>query len=120
MSLVRDTIAVHLSAATLKKAHADIDKDMDTTSDEFGGLGAFIKKTVKSTVGKALAYSVTVPISDVNDARYEDGRMEFDMRHKPRINFDNIKTDKRPLLESFSPDDSRRFVAAVRKARGLD
>lgn len=110
LMLVRDSISGGLSEATLAK----IRQSVDTTSVKSTGIGASIEKLVKSTVTSAVGTRVVVPLSAVKDVRYEEGRLQFDWNGKPTKIFDNTKVNGKPVMESFRPDDARRFVDAVR------
>jgi hypothetical protein len=114
LMLVGDRIVAGLSDSVLAKVRSETDtSDLDAD----GGLGASIEKYVKGTVQKALSKRVDYPLSDIEDARYEDGRIVFD--YVDGANFtmlESTKNDDIPLLASFSEEDSKRFVAAV-KAR---
>jgi hypothetical protein len=110
--LVGDRIAVKLSDSVL----ADVKQKLDTTKAK-EGLGAFIEKTVKSTVSSALSTRVEYPLADVKDARYEDGKLVLEPKDGGKLRLlEGTKVNGRSALESFRPDDARRFAAAV-KAR---
>jgi hypothetical protein len=114
LMLLGDRIVVGLSDSVLAKVRSETDtSDLDAD----GGLGASLEKYVKSTVQNALSKRMDYPLSEIEDARYEDGRIVFD--YVDGANFtmiESTKNDDTPLLASFSEEDSRRFVAAV-KAR---
>lgn len=114
LMLLGDRIVVGLSDSVLAKVRSETDtSDLDAD----GGLGASLEKYVKSTVQKTLSKRVDYPLSEIEDARYEDGRIVFD--YVDGANFtmiESTKNDDNPLLASFSAEDSKRFVAAV-KAR---
>jgi len=68
-----------------------------------------VKRTVQSALGQQFEY----PLRDVRDARYENGEIILDVNgRQPRL-LANTKVGGKKLLESFRPDDARRFVAAV-------
>lgn len=114
LMLLGDRIVVGLSDSVLAKVRSETDTS-DVDAD--GGLGASLEKYVKSTVQKALSKRVDYPLSDIEDARYEDGRIVFDYVDGAHFTMiESTKNDDIPLLASFSEEDSRRFVAAV-KAR---
>jgi hypothetical protein len=116
MSLLDDAIAYHLSDRLLAKVHTDMDT---STARDTSGIGGFIARTVKSAVGSALSTQMKIPLADIEDIRYEDGAIRMTMRNRKHFDPDDVNVDKRPLLESFSPDDARRFVDAVRRAKGM-
>lgn len=114
LMLLGDRIVVGLSDSVL----AHVREETDTSQLESDGrLASSIEKLVKSTVQSALSKRVDYPLSDLEDVRYERGRIVFDYRDDARFTMiESTKNDDIPLLASFSEEDSRRFVAAV-KAR---
>lgn len=110
MGVIGDHIAMRLSAKSLAKVR----EETDTAKVEGSGFGASIEKVVKKSVAGALQKQVDIPLSDVRDVRYENGRLVFDWLSKPRIAPENTKANGNDLLASFSAEDSQRFVAAVR------
>ena len=61
----------------------------------------------------AIGTRVSFPVSAVREARYDGEMIVFEWAGEPRKLFDNTKIDGKPLLASFAPEDSRRFVDAV-------
>jgi hypothetical protein len=112
LGLDRDTVFMRLSDRVLTKARKGL--DTQTTAD---GFGAWIEKTVKGKVAEALQHRIAYPLDDIDDVRYEHGAIRFTYRDRHPLSFEELKIDKRPVLESFTPDDARRFVAAVRAAK---
>jgi hypothetical protein len=114
LMLLGDRIVVGLSDSVL----AHVREETDTSQLESDGrLASSIERLVKSTVQSALSKRVDYPLSDLEDVRYERGRIVFDYRDDARFTMiESTKNDDIPLLASFSEEDSRRFVAAV-KAR---
>jgi mRNA-degrading endonuclease HigB of HigAB toxin-antitoxin module len=115
MAVVGQQIVVRLSDKTMEKVR----RETDTTALKDSGFAASIEKVVKRTVQSALGQQFTYPLTDVRDAKYEDGAIVLDVKGKqPRL-LANTKFNGRKLLESFRPDDAKRFVAAVnaKKAR---
>lgn len=116
LMLLGDRIVVGLSDSVLNKVRSETDT---TKLEADGGVGASIEKFVKSTVQKALAKRVDYPLSDIEDARYENGRIVFDYVEGANFSLiENTKNDDIPLLASFSEEDSKRFVDAVKTRMG--
>jgi hypothetical protein len=114
MAVVGQQIIVRLSDKTMDKVR----KETDTTKTD-SGFGGSIERMVKRTVQSALGQQFTYPLSDVRDAKYENGAIVLDVNGKqPRL-LANTKFNGKKLLESFRPDDARRFVAAVNAKKGL-
>ena len=114
MAVVGQQIVVRLSDKTMDKVR----QETDTTHTD-SGFGGSIERMVKRTVQSALGQQMTYPLSEVRDAKYEDGTIVIDAVGKqPRL-FANTKFNGKKLLESFRPDDAKRFVDAVNKKKGL-
>jgi hypothetical protein len=114
MAVVGQQIVVRLSDKTMNKVR----QETDTTHSD-SGFGGSIERMVKRTVQSALGQQFTYPLSEVRDAKYEDGAIVLDVNGKqPRL-LANTKFNGRKLLESFRPDDAKRFVDAVNKKKGL-
>ncbi|HKW48576.1 MAG TPA: hypothetical protein VJN70_14100 [Gemmatimonadaceae bacterium] len=115
MAVVGQQIVVRLSDKTMNKVR----QETDTTHTD-SGFGGSIERMVKRTVVSALGQQMTYPLSEVRDAKYEDGAIVLDANgnRQPRL-FSNTKFNGKKLLESFRPDDAKRFVDAVNKKKGL-
>ena len=109
LALIGSRIMMRLSDKTV----AEIKRKTDTTSVNGSGFAASIEKMVKSGVASALNQQVEYPLSEVRDARYEDGEIKLDMNGKgPRL-FEQTRINKTPVMKSFRPEDAQAFVAAV-------
>ncbi|HEX6966042.1 MAG TPA: hypothetical protein VF166_09600 [Gemmatimonadaceae bacterium] len=130
LALVHDTVWMKLSDSVLNKVQHDLDTTRDAHRSDFG---ASIAKMVKGTVGSALHARIEIPVADLDNVHYEDGALKFDYRDGARptlfvlgkarpASFDEHsgfhiqRTEHKPVLQSFSPEDAQRFVAAVRAA----
>lgn len=110
LMLVGEEIVAGLSDSVLEKVRNEIQ-----AHESGDGLGANIERFVKSTVEEALSKRVRYSVRDLRDVRYEDGRIRFEYRGGEKFDLlENTKTEDSHLLASFSEDDSRRFVDAVR------
>ena len=110
-----DAEGTPLSDKTMDKVRKETDTSAVKDSGFGGSIERFVKKTVQSTLGQQFEY----PMSDVRDARYENGAIVLDVNgREPRL-LANTKVGGKKLLESFRPEDAQRFVAAVnaKKAR---
>lgn len=111
LTLAHDTVSMGLSDSVLAEARAQMAKD----TNEHGLAGAFsgfIKKTVSSALRSRVAY----PVQDIQDAKYENGRIVFTYRQPREMKFEDVGNDKQKALASFAPADAQRFVAAVDSA----
>jgi hypothetical protein len=110
LALVGDTISAGLTPRALAKVH----QETDTARVSGSGLGSSIERMVKTTVQSAVSSRVRFPVSAVKDVRYEDGAIRFEWHERPTQLLEQTKVNGKPFLESFAPDDARRFVDAVR------
>ena len=114
LALIGDSVSSGLSPAALKKVH----DETDTSKVSGTGFGASIEKMVKGTVQGAIGTRLSFPVSAVREARYDGEKIVFVWEGEPRKLFENTKVDGKPLLASFSPEDSKRFVDAVNARKG--
>jgi hypothetical protein len=114
LMLLGDQIVVGFSDSLL----AEIEAKTDTSQlESSGGVGASIERFVKSKVQGTLSKRLEYPVADLRDVSYDGRRIRFD--YEPDASFsmlENMEVEDTPLLASFSEEDSRRFVQAV-KAR---
>jgi hypothetical protein len=113
LALQGDSISSGLSQSALRKAR----EETDAAKVQGSGLGASIERMVKSSVQDAIGTRIAFSVNDINGARYQNGRIEFDWTGKPRQIFGGTKINGKPLLESFPPADAERFVRAVNARR---
>lgn len=111
LSLAHDTVSMGLSDSVLAEARAEMARD---TSEHgiAGAFSGFIKKTVSSALRSRVAY----PVQDIQDARYENGRIVFTYRQPREMKFEDVGSDKQKAVAMFAPADAQRFVAAVDSA----
>lgn len=114
LALIGDSISTGLSPQALQTVRAET----DTASVSGTGLGSQIEKMVKGTVQGAVGKRIGFPLSEVREVRYDGQKLVFEWEGEPRKLFDNTKIDGKPLLASFSPEDARRFAAAVNARKG--
>ena len=110
LALIGDSISGGLSPVTLAKVR----RETDTSAVTGSGFGASIEKMVKGSVQSALGTRVIVPLSSVQDVRYDGRKLVFDWNGRPETGFATVDVDHKDVLESFSSEDAQRFVIAVR------
>jgi hypothetical protein len=117
LALIGDTISSGLSPGAIEKAR----HETDTAAVTGTGFGADLEKMVKGTVQKAIGTRAVFPIADVREVRYDGHALEFEWAGKPPQVYSSMKVNGKPFLESFAPDDAKRFADAVnarKQARG--
>ena len=107
LSLIGDTVRMQLSDSLRNSVGAEIANSGDT-----GGLVGMINKTVSRAVTGAMGFMVRVPASEVENLRYEDGHIRFEVRNNDtKVKMKNNNSDNAVFAES----DARRFIDAVKK-----
>jgi hypothetical protein len=113
--LAGDRIYAGLSPKSVEKIRAEIRKSGPDDSNTIGGM---IAKTVKDQVADKIDIHVSYDIRDIEDIRYEDGRIVIDWRQGgDRELFSQIKRDgRRGDANDFRREDALRFIELL-KAR---
>jgi hypothetical protein len=109
LALIGDTISSGLSPQAIATAR----HETDTAAVSGTGVGADLEKMVKGTVQKAIGTRVVFPIADVRAVRYDGHALEFEWAGKPPQVYSSMKVHGKPFLESFAPEDAKRFADAV-------
>lgn len=115
MALAEDRIVVRLSDSLVGQVRSKFDSGAARDTGSFGGM---IARMAKSAVSEALGTPVSYPLDEIEDASYDGEAIRFRFKDGSKRVIESTKVDDRPLLESFAPDDARRFVEAVRAAKG--
>ena len=110
-TLAHDTVSLGLSDSVL----AEVKQQMAKDTNDHGIAGAF-SGFIKKTVGSALRSRVAYPVQDIQDVKYEGGRIVFTYRQPREMKFEDVSTDHNKVLAMFAPQDAQRFVAAVDSA----
>jgi hypothetical protein len=108
MAVVGDTVRMQLSDSLRNKVALDIDT---SGQKEGGALAAAITKSVGKVVNTAIGFTVRVPVEDVQNLRYEDGRIRFDVRGGGV----NVNTSGNGNNAKFTEDDAKLFIDAVER-----
>ena len=108
LALVGDSVRMQLSDSLRRSVRHDIDT---SAKDGFAGL---ITRSVSGIVGNAMGFVVRIPVSEIDDIRFEDGHIRFGTHGKSHVSMSG--SNDRDGKAEFSRADGERFVAAV-KAR---
>jgi hypothetical protein len=110
LALVGDSVRMQLSDSLRSKVREEID------SSAGGGVGGMIARTVSGAVSSAMGFVVRIPVTEIDDIRYEDGKIKFGTLGKAKISMGGGEGRDRQSHAEFTRADGERFVAAV-KAR---
>lgn len=94
-------------------AHLDSREVTDTIK---GTANRIFARMALGALVPLLDHGIAYHLRDLADARYDDGRLLL-VRSNGEEVFRDVEIGKGPLMESFSPDDARRFAARARAAR---
>ena len=111
LGLVGDKVLMQFGDKIRRQMRSELDTTHLETSNR---LGAAIERAVKRRVGSLLGRRLVRPLLEIDSVWLDGNRITFGYRDRHGFNFDNFKNDHRSTLESFSPEDARRFVDAVR------
>lgn len=94
----------------------EIQSEMEEETADETGLGGTIARAVTGAVAEGLGTAISVPLADVRDVRYENGRIVIEMVDGEPSPFEAAKTNDEPMLSQFSPEAGRRLADAFDKA----
>jgi hypothetical protein len=116
IAVIGDSIVTGFGPSVIAKIQESTD-----TSTAGNGFGASIEKMVKGAVASALDHEIKYAIADVQDVRYEDGKLQFYWKDGSRMKIlESTHSNDKPISETFSEADAQQFIAAfhARKAKG--
>lgn len=95
----------------------EIDRDMERDAKkEESGFARFVSGMVRSGVRSLLDRGIEVPLSEIREARYANGRLILEDRDGDEL-FKDVQVNDIQVMESFSPAEARAFAARVNQAR---
>jgi hypothetical protein len=118
LALVGDTVRMQLSDSLRRSVAAEVDSSI---TSETGALGGMIARTVGKTVAGAMGFVVRIPVQEVENVRYEDGRIRFESEGNVKFSMGDRPNrtdgdgDEKGSGARFSEQDGRRFVEAVKQ-----
>jgi len=118
LTLQGNRILAGLSEKTVAKVKSKLDSA--TRRDTGGGLGASIGQIVRQSVAGAIGTHAVFPLADIRDIHADGGRILIDWTDGGHHElFGSTKVNDNKVSNTFSPDDAKRFVDAVRARKGL-
>ena len=97
-----------------ESARAEVEKEMEREMPE-DGFGASIGRAVTGMVSNVLDMTVQIPLEEVDDMRYENGRLVLDSDVR-EANFEINDNDAKNGIE-FDEDAAERLIDAFERAR---
>lgn len=114
-----NTVAMRLSDSLRHYVNEEVAREFarDSADTRFG---RWIQRTTANLVSKGVGFEFSVPVTDIEDVRYEDGELRFEYRSNRKLKFHSFKNDSRSPLSEFPSEEAERFAQAVRAkiARG--
>ncbi len=109
-----DAIQIQFSDRFLAELEDEIRDDEDQDYHEASVLADVIKSMVTTGVKKLLDHALIIPLYEISEVYYDDGRLYIIDREGDEI-FEDLEIDDVDVMEDFSRRDARRFVAAVER-----
>lgn len=106
----------HVYFALSDSARAEARRELDADA-EAGGVKGFFGGLMRAVVGEALSFRASYPVTEIEDIRWEYGRMHIEFADPDRRLDDNLQIDDEPVTEAFSEASVREFSAAFRTVK---
>lgn len=111
----KNRVAMRLSDSLRQHVDAEMAQEFARDPGE-SAFGRWVQRMTANLVSKGMGFELSVPVRDIEDARYEDGEIRFEYRRDRSWKFNSFKRDGHSPLADFRPEDAERFVEAVRHA----
>ncbi len=108
-----NTVAMRLSDSLRHYVTEEIAKEFANDSADTR-FGRWIQRTTANLVTKGIGFELSVPVTEIEDVRYEDGELRFEYRSNRKLRFNAFKNDGRSPLSEFPAEEAERFAEAVR------
>lgn len=116
MLLTNDAILVQFSDQFLEDLEEEIrdDDEEHYEYEEASVLADVFKSMITSGVRKLLDHALAIPLHEIQEVYYDDGRIYIIDNEGEEI-FGDLEIDDVYVMEDFSRRDARRFVAALER-----
>ena len=113
MGLTREWVYFALSDSARAEAQAEIRDDAEAE-----GVRGFFGGLMQSVLGKALDFRAKFAVSEIEDIRWEDGRMRFVFEDPDRRIDENLQIgEDGSVTEAFAEDEVRAFAEVFRAVK---
>lgn len=109
LGLTLEYVYFALSDSARAEAQRELDDDAEAE-----GVKGFFGGVMRGVLGKALAFRARYPVAEIQDIRWEDGRMRLEFTDPDRRLDDNLQVEDEPVTEAFSEEAVREFSAVFR------
>lgn len=109
-----NTVAMRLSDSLRQHVDGEIAREFSRDSAETA-FGRWVQRSTANLVAKGMSLEFSVPVDEIEDARYENGEIRFEYRSDRKLKFHSFKNDGRSPMTDFESEDAERFADAVRK-----
>lgn len=89
-------------------------RDSDNKEDESSKIEKIILSMAGSGVRALLDHAIVIPFHEIEDVRYDEGRIIIKDRNGEEI-FGDLEINDQRIVEDFNRRDARRFVADAEK-----
>jgi len=115
LAVLGDSVIMQLGDSIREHVKSELATE---AKNESGFAGAIIG-AVGSVVNTALGFTVAVPAEEVQDLKFENGRLEFRINDNAQMQVqgDSSSGEDRGDGGRFAPADAERFIVAVRNAQ---
>lgn len=113
LAVVSDSVILQLSDS-LRNSVAD---SIARNTQGKGNISAMIGSAVSAAVGTAMGFQVKVPAKDVENLRYEDGELKFDVKGGKVVMNSKSSGSSKSNGGRFSEADAQKFIDAVKAAQ---
>lgn len=110
LMLADNAIFIQFSDRFLEDLDDEIRNEAETDVDEASVLLELFTSMISSGVHSLLDHALAIPISEIRDVYYDDGKLHIIDHHGDEI-FDDLEIDDINIMEDFSRRDARRFVS---------
>jgi hypothetical protein len=100
------TIVLQLTDRGLKNIKQEIDEEGKSL------VGKMMHAALAGAISKFLDHGMEYQLSDLKEARVEDGVLVFERKNGEKI-FDDMSINDEKVMASFAPADAQRFAARV-------
>lgn len=112
MGLTQEHVYFALSDSMRAEAQRELDADA-----EAGGVKGFLGGLMRDVVGEALSFRARYPVTEIEDIRWDDGRMHFEFADPDRSLDDNLEIADEPISEAFTEEAVREFGESFRTVK---